>query len=281
EIGNGGKGSGGRPALATVMSERFTQVSAGANHACAVTVAGFAFCWGRDELGQLGDNRRINSTTPIPVVGPNGLQASALQFSDISAGDAHTCGITIQGAAYCWGNGAFGQLGNGQLGASDVPVPVQGALVFTSVSAGANHSCAVTTGGALYCWGSNERGQLGVPSGPTVITTPVLVGQGYSAVSAGALFTCALTTTQAVHCFGSNRYGQLGRGEGNPSGQSAVPTNVVSGLSFRSITAGNRHVCALATDGDTYCWGSNVFGALGNELQAAVRAIPQKVAPPR
>jgi len=56
---------------------------------------------------------------------------------------------------------------------------------------------------------------------------------------------------------------------------------VQGGIAFKSVTAGSNHTCALGGDGETYCWGSNVFGALGNELQAAFRPTPQKVALPR
>ena len=64
-------------------------------------------------------------------------------------------------------------------------------------------------------------------------------------------------------------------------GGAALVGVVQSNVAFKSVTAGSNHTCALGTDGETYCWGSNVFGSLGNELQAAFRATPQKVALPR
>jgi alpha-tubulin suppressor-like RCC1 family protein len=216
----------------------------------------------------------VNSTTPIPVIGGN-------PFTRISAGVAHTCAIQQGGAAYCWGDGRLGANGNGSATISDVPVLVSGGEQFAEISAGTNHSCGVTTGGSVLCWGGNDSGQVGVSTSGLPRMTPALVGTGYSSVSAGHKFTCARTTGGAVHCWGKNSHGQLGRGESNPSGFQTNPAPVTGGQSFASVTAGRRHACGLATDGETYCWGSNMLASLGNQLQAAVRATPVRVAPPR
>src|SRR6266568_1277405 len=44
-----------------------------------------------------------------------GATAAALSFADIGAGAYHTCGRTTAGAAFCWGYGGFGQIGNGSM----------------------------------------------------------------------------------------------------------------------------------------------------------------------
>lgn len=283
QIGWGRLGSSPIPALATVGSERFTTVTAGEAHACALNLTGLAYCWGLDELGQLGDNRRVNSTTPIPVVGENGQPSSAIRFTRISAGANHTCAIDAGGAAYCWGVGLRGALGIGSRIASDVPARVSSNESFREISAGRDHSCAVTTGGNMYCWGGNGLGQLGTDTTVVQRLTPVLVGSGYTAVSAGDSFTCALTTAGDVRCWGWNGYGQLGRGEGSVSFNDfhVSPATVTGGHRFTSVSAGWRHACGLASDGNTYCWGSNMMGALGNQLQAALRTSPVRVATPR
>jgi alpha-tubulin suppressor-like RCC1 family protein len=281
QIGNGGGVGGGQPLLATVGSERFTTVTAGESHTCALNVGGFGYCWGQDSVGQLGDHRRVNSTTPIPVVGPNGQPTAALRFTRISAGGNHTCAIQQGGAAFCWGDGRLGALGNGSATVSDVPLAVSGAHSFVEISAGANHTCGVTAGGDVYCWGANVLGQIGVATASAPQLTPLQVGSGYTAVTAGSEFTCALTGGRSARCWGSNSHGQLGRGEGNPGGSQVNPADVTGGLQFTSITAGRRHACGVATDGQSYCWGSNMLASLGNQLQAAVRSAPVRVAAPR
>ena len=277
QIGNGGQGGGELPSLATVGGERFTTVSSGAAHNCALNLVGVAYCWGKDDLGQLGDHRRVNSTTPIPVVGTSGQAADAQRYTRISAGGSHTCALLSTGSAFCWGDGRRGALGSGASSISDIPVPVAASEPFGDISAGRDHACGVAPSGNLYCWGANDFGQVGTSVPPVTQLTPRLVGGGYTAVSAGDFFTCALTTGRTVNCWGSNSHGQLGRGEPNPAGTSGSPSGVVGGITFASVSAGRRHACGVGVDGETYCWGSNMLGALGNQLQAAVRSTPQRI----
>ena len=137
-----------------------------------VTTGGGAFCWGRGAFGKLGNGTDDRVWTPeVPVSG-------GLAFTSISAHTSHTCGVTTSGAAYCWGNGNWGKLGNGTddpLYNQTTPVAVLGELAFASVSVGEFHNCGVTTAGAAYCWGAGSTGELGNGSTDKQ-TTPVAVG---------------------------------------------------------------------------------------------------------
>jgi alpha-tubulin suppressor-like RCC1 family protein len=274
QVGNGAELSGNEPRPATVKSERFTQVSAGRHHVCALNLTGRAYCWGADGRGQLGDNRTVNSTTPIPI------SDSTLVFRSISAGDSHTCGVTTTGSAYCWGEGAQGQLGNGTGIFSDAPVLVNGSNSFMTISAGRAHTCAVDTAGSVLCWGDNSFGQLGTGVAGGLQPTPIAVtgASGFSAISAGDDHTCGISSSQ-VTCWGRSDFGQVG--DGTVSSHNVASPSVVAGLSATSISAGQKHTCAMSTAGQAMCWGSNNWGALGNEFQAAIRATPQVVARPR
>ncbi len=109
-------------------------------------------------------------------------------FSSISAGSAHTCGVSASGGGYCWGSDANGQLGSQAVAAcavasgtqpcTRVPALVAGGLTFGSISAGTQHSCGLTAGRVAYCWGLNDRGQLGDGSTGRSVT-PVLVGKQF------------------------------------------------------------------------------------------------------
>ncbi|HEX8432515.1 MAG TPA: hypothetical protein VF625_14590, partial [Longimicrobium sp.] len=83
-------------------------LTVGANHACGLTEAGAAYCWGDNREGQLGDGTTstTNVRTPVAVTGGH-------VFTSVSAGAGCTCGVTANGAAFCWGAGDRGQLGNG------------------------------------------------------------------------------------------------------------------------------------------------------------------------
>ena len=276
QVGNGSDAAGETPSLATVKSERFMALTAGRRHACALNLAGRAYCWGADTLGQLGDRSGglMHSTTPIPILD------STLVFRSISAGNEHTCGVTTSGSAYCWGEGASGQLGNGVADSSDVPIQVSGNISFASIAAGRRHTCAVDTSGNVHCWGDNALGQLGTGSAGGVQLTPVQVSgaAGFSAIAAGDDHTCGIAGGQ-VRCWGQSDFGQLGDGIGTVH-QVAAPVTV-AGLQASSISAGQKHTCAMSTAGVAMCWGNNAWGALGNEFQAAIRATPQVVARPR
>ncbi len=197
------------------------------------------------------------------------IASCSMQFDDITAGRAHACGITVTGAAYCWGNNAVGQLGDGTNTESLVPVPVSGGLTFREISAGSDHTCAITTTTSDgYCWGANLSGQLGDASN-TDRSAPVLVFGSTGMlvqISAGSEHTCAVTIAGAGYCWGKNTEGQLGDG-GITS--NSVPVPVSGPVFFTSISAGtgpsgSAHTCGLDTGNVAYCWGDNKSGQLGD-----------------
>ena len=187
----------------------FSGISAGQSQTCGLNFVGKAYCWGRDNAGQLGDNAlTTGSTTPSPVDG-------GYSFSSISAGGLHSCGVTTAGTAYCWGFDASGQLGNGALtGIFVAPSAVDGGHTFSSIEAGADHNCALTTNGQAYCWGADADGQLGDASTTTGATAPSAVASGYtySSLTAGSLHGCGVTTAGTAYCWGADASGQLGDG---------------------------------------------------------------------
>jgi alpha-tubulin suppressor-like RCC1 family protein len=83
------------------------------------------------------------------------------RFVSIASGSAHTCALTLDRTALCWGNNQFGQLGDSSVVSRTDPTPVAGGLRFTSISAGVAHTCGKTNDGSVACWGSNVRGELG------------------------------------------------------------------------------------------------------------------------
>ncbi len=236
----------------------FLEISSGRFHTCGRTSGGAVYCWGFNQLGQLGDGTFTDRLVPVLVSG-------GLTFTSVSAGGFYTCGLVSSGAAYCWGGGGAGELGNAADTNSAVPVPVAGGIKFRSLSAGLSHTCAVTPADQAYCWGSGFAGELGndgVPIGDTR-NTPVTVSGGlsFSTVSAGFNISCGVSTSQIGYCWGN---GEGGVGDGKFQVE-MTPTPVMDGLSFTAISAGRSHSCGLvSTAPGIQCWGANNSGQVGD-----------------
>ncbi|HKE91122.1 MAG TPA: hypothetical protein VKB45_12350 [Gemmatimonadales bacterium] len=250
----------------------FAAVIAGGAHTCGLTTGGAAYCWGSNSSGELGDGTTTPRTSPVAVLG--GLPFAAVSPSALY----HTCGVTLAGAAYCWGYNNGGQLGDATTTDRTTPVPVAGGLTFSAVSAGGGHTCGLATGGVVYCWGNNFSGQLGDGTA-TARTSPVPVTGGltFSAVSAGGYaHTCGVASGGAAYCWGRNAEGQLGNGT---TTDQASPGAVLGGLTFAAVSArAYYHACGITTGGAAYCWGRNDGGQLGDGTTTN-RLTPVQVVP--
>src|SRR5688572_3770400 len=228
-------------------------------------------------MWQLGFGRIDSLPHPIPM-----RVAGALTFTTVTAGGLHTCALTGEGKAYCWGQNDRGQVGlDSQADICTVPytsacvrspVAVSGGLAFTTISAGATHTCGLTAGGDAYCWGSNITGQLGVsmsscqPTPWCAVPIRVTGSARFATLSAGAGHTCASAVDGTAYCWGANDYQQLGVPSTN-FGQSRYEPQRVSGNKiFLSVVAGMSHSCGIAPSGAAYCWGANDRGQLGSRV---------------
>ncbi|HEX6374071.1 MAG TPA: hypothetical protein VF006_34405 [Longimicrobium sp.] len=264
--------------LTVIPSTAFSTLDAGESHACALTSAGQAWCWGRNSVGQLGDSSAAASTVPVQV-----LQQSGVTFTQLSAGKEHNCAITSAGQAWCWGYNADYRLGDSttNLGLAPVAVKPLGGVAFTSISAGHQHTCGLDSGGQAYCWGANASGQLG-NNATAHRRTPVAVqhpsGVTFTSITAAETHTCALDTTGQAWCWGYGANGQLG---GGFTFGDSIPAQVThpSGVTFASLDAEYRHTCAVSTTGQAYCWGTNSNGQLGDNT-TTTRYTPVAVQQP-
>jgi alpha-tubulin suppressor-like RCC1 family protein len=234
----------------------FSQIAPSASHTCGLSTDGAAYCWGRNDAGELGEGHtEPQKVRPVAVSGGH-------KFITIASGSGYTCALDTGGAAWCWGeNSAYNSSGT-FVNLEMVPVVLSGGLTFSSLSAGSHHACGITTSGQTYCWGPNTSGELG--DGSNIDRkTPTLVAGGiaFVQVSAGNRGTCALTASGTAYCWGENSHGQLGDGT---TTSHATPTPVGGSLSFTSISLGDDHACAVQSSGAAYCWGDNTYGELGN-----------------
>lgn len=234
----------------------FATIKTGGRFACALTGAGAAWCWGAALGGGavLGAGADSGQLVPGPVSG-------SLTFTTLSAGNLHMCGIAA-GAAYCWGDDYYGQLGVGgsttcafDQPCRRVPTAVSGGMTWTRIAAGQGHTCGIVQSGAAYCWGVGTiSGALGAGK-DTSTNTPLLVagGMSWTDIAVGRDHTCAITVDGFAYCWGNNSYGQLGIGTQIVGSNTPLP--VVPSLFFTAIEAAGEHTCAIGLAGKVYCWG--------------------------
>ena len=174
---------------------RFSQVSAGTRHSCGLRTDGGVVCWGANEYGQERRRRRAatarSARAKITVAGcdrtaawsagagtdDGQTEAPAGRYSQVSAGDDHSCGLRSNGGVVCWGRNSFGR--------TEAPIGR-----YSQVSAGEDHSCGLRSDGGVVCWGWNRDGQTEAPAGR------------YSQVSAGDDHSCGLRSNGGVVAIG-------------------------------------------------------------------------------
>lgn len=249
-----------------VTAQRFTAIGLGWRHSCMTDVTGGAWCWGSNEYGQLGaastmrclDNNVDCSWSPLKV---EGVQV----FSQLAASDDHTCGLTPEGQAWCWGRHDRGQLGDGRTAAGPQrPVAVAGGHRFVALvtSLGESVTCGLKDDGAVWCWGDGFFSGAAAGAGPSASLEPTRWTQAatvaWRSIGLGWAHACGLDAAGLAWCLGNNQYGQLGNGG---STSAAAPVAVAVGRVYQRLAVGYQHACALDSTGQAWCWG---FGAAGD-----------------
>ncbi|MCA0379970.1 MAG: hypothetical protein LCH36_11140 [Actinobacteria bacterium] len=191
-----------------------------------------------------------------------------MTFTSISAGSGHSLAISADGNTYAWGDNQHGQLGDGTSSNRYAPVLVQApaGVTFTSIDGGGIHSLAIGSDGNTYAWGDNRYGQLGDGTSsnryaPVLVQTPV--GVTFTSISAGYYYSLAIGSDGNTYAWGDNSKGQLGDGTTTNRNVPAL-VQAPAGVTFTSVSAGYESSLALGSDGNTYAWGNNGSGLLGD-----------------
>ena len=254
-----------------------TNIAAGRNHACAILVDNSMRCWGKNDHGQLGRGSLSSSTStsdsPVMVDGPDrsvdfttcynsggystdylhcrwGLNdwnpdAWGERLMDITAGNAHTCALTIPEMYH------YNTVENVP---GSIPMVSFGLIqnwTGTHTDPANRH---VKDASNVWCWGDNSLNQLGRSgaNGGTPMKTMTFAGGASFAIALDAYGdrTCAVLNTGAVYCWGEDY-----------SGISEVD---LGGARAKSVTVGEHHACIVDEFDSVQCWGSNTESQLGN-----------------
>lgn len=264
-------GSGERAQQASA----WVDLAVGAAHSCGLLEDGRAYCWGRNDFGQLGRPDLPAGPTPR-------LSTAAYRFSGIEATGNTTCALTQDGTAYCWGENTLGQVGSGSTEvATTAPEEVVGGP-WARIAMGVLHACALDAAGAAYCWGGGGSQDalrdlaLGFDPPDSCITgqayysercsrtpRPVETSVRFADISPGLFTTCAVAQDATAYCWGSADYGQLGIGPYSSTDARFTPQAVAGTTTFRSVSGGGLHMCGVSLSDQAYCWGGTMVDALG------------------
>jgi len=261
------------PVAVVGLTSKVIAISAGGYHTCALISTGAVKCWGKNNFGQLGDGTTTHQINPVDV------SELPKRIKSIAAGINHTCAVTSKGNVKCWGDNQAGALGNGmyKYGGQLTPVDVvELSRGVVAIDAADGLTCALIESGKIKCWGSRFFGGLGDGTSDFSYTPIDVSGVSNAiAISAGDYHVCALTSDSGVKCWGNNSFGGIGTGTLDQTSLFdpnfltnaiyPIPVDVrdlTSGV--RAIATGERHTCALTSEGNVKCWGANDAGQLGD-----------------
>lgn len=264
QLGNGTTADASAPvAVSLPAGVVITAVTAGQSFSAALSADGVVYTWGANPYGQLGDGTTSPSLVPKAVPLPAGVEITAL-----AAGYYHVVAMSSDGGLYAWGYNSSGQLGDGTLVTSSVPVVSQlpPGVTYTELFAAGYRSSALGSDGNVYAWGDNREGQIG--DGTTTSSTTPVAARLPDGVTAGVLgvgygFSVATGSDGVVYAWGSNGRGQLGDGTRSTS-LLPVAVQTPAGVTFSAMSSGETHTLATGSDGSTYAWGWNTYGQIGN-----------------
>lgn len=262
-----------------IAGKKIVQISVGVGFALLLDADGVAYGWGVNRTGQLGMGADAIVGLPATVV-TAGTPMAGKRIVQVAAGELHSAAVDSDGQVYASGFNDLGQLGNGTMNNSKVPVAVTTAGTqlegkrVTQVAVGMRHTLAVTSEGALLSWGKNYDYESGNGAAthatrplPVQVAGTPLAGKKFTMVGAVELNSAALSSDGKVYTWGDTSGAQLGVGHTNLV---RTPVAVVTagtpmdGKVITDLGVGSGRTVALASDGSIYAWGYNYEWSIGD-----------------
>ena len=243
-----------------VISDAANLVIGGLHSLFLDDTTGQVWSWGYNNLGQLGDSTRTNQyASPVQVVGNH-------SFIDIGGSGGYSCALKgSTGAAWSWGSGGSGVLGNNSIISRSSPVVAVGNHSFVELAFGWYATLARKANGEVWAWGSNNSSSpcLGQATyGDRSSPVEVIGNHNFTQIAgmAGAHIVALKGADGSAWAWGSGTYYQIGD---NAQAHRTSPVAVVGNHSFIQVGVGHRHSGGLKADGSIWAWGYNDYGQLG------------------
>jgi len=236
------------------LNENYAEVQVGKIGYSDDSGANELYAWGRNNYGQLGQNNRINYSSPVQIPGTTWSQ----NFQVGGKSKPFTLAVKTNGTLWGWGRAEQGALGINATNDRSSPVQIPG--TNWSTDKGKLDSCdyngiAIKTDGSLYVWGKNNYGQMGNNTRNDGYSSPVQIPGTYSWTSiSGGGETAAFVKTNGElwmvgHC---GRYVSPFTVVGG--GYSRSSPVQVPGTTWRSVHPDQDGQSALYTKTDGTMW---------------------------
>jgi alpha-tubulin suppressor-like RCC1 family protein len=247
---------------------RWAQIAAGTTSSCGIRLDHTLWCWGRNDVGQLG----LGAPDPVGHREPTQVGTDA-NWTSVSVTVSTACAIKQDQTLWCWGDNSGGEVGNGMSGMQvGAPVPIAG--TWKMVAVGEDHACGIQADDSLWCWGDGSDGRLGFGDTTAALTPKQLVGSTWKTVSTALHSTCGIQSDDTLWCWGKADSGQLGTGMTESDSPSQVGSET-----WQSIAAFGDSACGV-TAGRLLCWGQNTHGQLGTGTMGMNATVPVGVLTP-
>ena len=248
-LGNNATANQSIPVQTISATATWDSVSAACWGAVAIKIDGTLWTWGRNNIGQLGNNSTADRSSPIQTV------SATTNWRQASASDYNTVAIKTDGTLWTWGCAINGVLGNNSTINQSSPVQtVAAATNWKQVSLAGSTSiariAAIKTDGTLWVWGAGSGGGLGHNSFSNR-SSPVQTvsgGTNWKRVSSGVSVMSAIKTDGTLWTWGSAINGVLGNN--STINQSSPVQTVTGGTNWKSAESLDASVMAIAEQGD-------------------------------
>lgn len=231
------------------------QLAGGARHTCLLLDDGTVWCWGAQDVGQLGQGLRVRPSGPVRMCLPPAVR--------ISAGNVHSCAIDESGDVYCWGGNRFAESAPYGEEYTLSPALLPGLDNVEAIESLGIVNCARTRQDALWCWGIQLNGQ-GWNQQDQYQFYPAPEQNELTGVSIFGVrsFSACARAMDELWCWGEGDEGQLGNGAFFNS-ETPVIAAWPSNVALQELEGGADNMCGLGENGEVWCWGHNINGQCG------------------
>jgi alpha-tubulin suppressor-like RCC1 family protein len=258
-----------------VGGKRWQKMSLSTNAIVGLDESSFAWSWGSNNQGVLGDNTGVsNSVSPVSVVGGR-------QFVDICMLQGACYALDNSGFLWSWGNNGYGQLGDGTQLSRSSPVSVLGGKQWLTFSTrylynGNSSITCLDTSSYAWSWGYNNSGQLGDGTELSRSSPVSVIGDKiWRSLAYTTNNRIGIDSSSKLWCWGINNTGCVGDGTlQNRSSPTSVINQTTNFILCSMGVFGN-----VAVDSSSYLWqwGNTPLGNYSSIIAVRAQADPNTV----